>query len=619
MTGRKWFVRGLVFFVTGSAVALGLLYEAWTNPRATRQQVLVKLAEKFPTATIQLESARLRLLGGIALSELRMARRDDLDKSDFLYAPSAIIYHDKEQLLGGKLAIRKVELFRPRLRVVRQHDGRINLQGLCAPDNPDEKLPTFVLHNANIAIEDRAAPATPLVEINDLTLTIRNDPLASLTLEGSGQTDVVGPVRWTGQIHRPTQTALINLELPEIPIEPALVQRLAAICPEQAVHLRQLRGTATLEATVARQPGASQPLAYDLTLKLKDGSFSHARLPLPVDQIEATIKVINGQAPFAQLKARSGQAHIEVTARDLAWPGHLPATMDEVVRQVESHVEHLHVTPTIMAQLPAACPELGTDYSPTGPVSFDFTFDRQSDGRWHKHWLIRPEGLAGEFIHFRYPVDAVTGLIEIDSHSEKDQHAQVQLQGRASGQPFTLHGETRGEKPHAGVDMVLEGKDLVLDDKIFAALPEKSQDLARKFLPDICRQEGLRLRPMGLADLKVFIHRPRGHLKFANRYVINFHDTSVKYDLFPYPLSNVRGILDIRPDHWECLDFHGTHQGGEIRFEGRSFRSDTHTVHTSVVPASADGRVERADYVQLTVHGKSVLLDREFEQALAPA
>src|SRR5271166_3994139 len=115
MTWRKWLVRGLVFSLTAGAVAAGLLYEAWTNPVATRRQVLAKLGEKFVGATISLESARLRLLGGIAVSDLRMARRDDLDKGDFLYVPSAVIYHDKEQLLEGRLAIRKIELLRPRL------------------------------------------------------------------------------------------------------------------------------------------------------------------------------------------------------------------------------------------------------------------------------------------------------------------------------------------------------------------------------------------------------------------------------------------------------------------------------------------------------------------------
>ncbi len=80
------------------------------------------------------------------------------------------------------------------------------------------------------------------------------------------------------------------------------------------------------------------------------------------------------------------------------------------------------------------------------------------------------------------------------------------------------------------------------------------------------------MQPAGLANIKVFIRRLRGQHDFANRYVIALHDASLKYDLFPYPLENVTGLLDIQPDHWECQDFHGSHKGGEISVNGCSYR-----------------------------------------------
>jgi hypothetical protein len=119
---------------------------------------------------------------------------------------------------------------------------------------------------------------------------------------------------------------------------------------------------------------------------------------------------------------------------------------------------------------------------------------------------------------------------------------------------------------------------------------------------------------MGRADVKVSIRRPRGQARFFNRYVVAFHDAAVKYDQFPYPLENVRGVLDIQPDHWECRDFSGTHAGGEIRFEGRSFRP-----LAEGPPEGGAGRAERPDWVRVSIRGRDVLLDRDFEQALAPA
>src|SRR5439155_1407326 len=113
---RKWLVRGLVFSVVVVAAAAVWLYQHWANPTVVRQVVVTKLAGYFNGANITLDSAHMRLLGGIDVSELHLSRRDDVQKADFLYVPAAVIYHDKEHVLNGKLGINKIELNRPRLR-----------------------------------------------------------------------------------------------------------------------------------------------------------------------------------------------------------------------------------------------------------------------------------------------------------------------------------------------------------------------------------------------------------------------------------------------------------------------------------------------------------------------
>ena len=152
MTWRKWLVRSLVFSVMGVAALGVFLYVAWTNPTAVRRQVLAKLSQQFVGATVSVESARLRLLGGILVRDVRMARRDDLDRGDFLYAPATAIYHDKEHLLDGTLAVRKIELDRPRFRIVRERDGRINLSGVLSPPNLNERVPTLIIRRGTILI-----------------------------------------------------------------------------------------------------------------------------------------------------------------------------------------------------------------------------------------------------------------------------------------------------------------------------------------------------------------------------------------------------------------------------------------------------------------------------------
>ena len=79
MAWRKRLVRSLVLLIILSSGGALWVYRHWTNPESIRLQVLAKLGLYLPGANVTLDSAALRLLGGISLTELHMARRDDPD------------------------------------------------------------------------------------------------------------------------------------------------------------------------------------------------------------------------------------------------------------------------------------------------------------------------------------------------------------------------------------------------------------------------------------------------------------------------------------------------------------------------------------------------------------
>ncbi len=408
-------------------------------------------------------------------------------------------------------------------------------------------------------------------------MTITNDPLSTLVLEGSGQADVVGTVHLHARFHRPTTAAGAVFDLPGVPVGPTLVQRIAGFCPDLAAHLRQLRGDGKAQASATYRPEAAEPWSYDLSGQLHKGEWSHACLPAPLQQIEASLQCSNGRVPHAQLTARSGAATVNLELWDLAWPGHRPECIEEMVRELDAHIEHFPVTPSFFEHLPDACQSIQRLYKPAGPVTLTYRFCRSGAKHWHKHGEIQPEGMSAEFEQFRYPIEAVTGLIQVDSSSDHDNHINVDLAGRGSGCPVTVKGSVRGDKA-SEVDLVIAAEDVPIDHKLLRAVPERSRELARTFLPARSRELGLPsptlglTQPAGLVNIKVFVRRGRGEEDFANRYILSFHDTALKYDLFPYPLENVSGVLDIQPDHWECQNFHGSHKGGEIWVNAGSFR-----------------------------------------------
>jgi hypothetical protein len=262
--------------VLGGLALTAWLYLHWTDPVVVRQQVIAQLEAHFPGATVHVDTARLRLLGGVSLTDLRLVRRDNPELGDVLYVPEAIIYPDKEQFLQGTFAIRKIELSRPRLHVIRGQDGRWNTSDIIGPTNPEEPLPTIVMEQGTILVEDcLRAPDQTLVEIKGVSVTMLNDPLPTLDISARGNSDLLGPLQAHAVWQRASEAITVSFDTRETPFGPALVQRLAAYCSDLGEHLRQLQGVSRLHAVFSRLPGSDQPWGHHVHWQLSQGKLSH--------------------------------------------------------------------------------------------------------------------------------------------------------------------------------------------------------------------------------------------------------------------------------------------------------------------------------------------------------
>ncbi len=608
MAWRKWLVRGMVFTVLGLSVLGAVVYQAWTNPAAIRAQVLNHIRGRFVDAVgVSLDSAQLRLFGGIAVSELRVARTDGLDRKDFLYVPSGVIYHDKERLAQGVFAIRKLELHRPQVRLVRQHDGRWNVSGLFAPSDPNEPLPAIVIQQGTLILEEGGASSeTPMLEIKELAMTALEDPPGVVTITGSGLSDVAGPVRFNGIAQRRTGDFTGKLEAVDVPIGPELVQRIGAFYPEAAAQVHHLRGVGKIQASVAYHPASSQPLTYEATGRLLNGELN-GLLPIPLEKIDAVVHCVNGLIPLAHVTARSGDASLQLTLKDVAPPKSTPKDWYDLARELDLQVDHLNVTDDLLKQLPDSLHDLQETYRPAGLLSVTHTYRRDDAGKWRKRWLLRSEDMQSVFKNFAYKMVRITGTVDFETNSDPTTTVDVDLTGYSGPRPITLKGKVRGPKETAAIDLEIAGDNLPLDQKLFNALPrETGQKIAGQFLPARSRLRGLQAEPMGRADVRATIHREPGK-DFANHFVIRFHDASVQFEVFPIPLEKVSGLLDLRtPGGWECHDFQGVHDGGVLHLDGQSY-----------APQGSGGVQDR---IYVVIKGDQVAVDTEsFKNALSPS
>jgi hypothetical protein len=585
MSCRKWLVRGLVFILAGVLTCAALVYLRWTSPAVVRQQVLARLQTMFPHAAIALESARMRLLGGIALNELRLVRQDDPTRTDFAYVPSARISYDKEQLLDGKLALRKVELYRPRLRLLREKDGSWNWTNLMGPTDVHATWPTLVIDDGTVLLIDRqVSPGLPPLEISHVQLTVVNDPLHTVTFSGTGQSETIGLVELRGTWRRDTHEARLSASARGVPVTTSLVRRLCSHSPQADLTGLLVEGTADVQAQVQYHGGSPAPLTYNVACTAKLGKLQHPKLPLALDGVQLSARCLDGLLTLDRLTASAGSAQVLASGE---------ARLPNVARNFHAdlNVTDLPVSWELCQRLPVPVQLVYKAIHPTGVISADLAMDCQQ-GIWkQKTCKVRPEGLTVCYERFQYPVHRVRGTIETDMIARL---VKIAVKGQAGSRPVVLTGRWKDNGPAADVALDLHAEDIPLDETLTAALPtETIKSLARSF------------HAVGRADIVGHIRHVPGAAKYANTYLARFHDTAAKWDGFGYPLGNVTGTLLIYPDHWEFRDFNGSHNGAKVHINGQSF------------PPDPSGPPE-ASRILIELAGQNVGIDADLRAALKP-
>jgi hypothetical protein len=594
MAWRKWIVRGIVFGIIGAAATGSFAYQRWTNAGAVREQVITHIANIFPGAHVSVDSARLRILGGFQVNGLRLTREDDPEKHEFLNVPSAIFYHDKEKILDGELTLRKIELIRPRLRVRRGRDSKWNLQDLVAPKVPGAQLtalPAIVIHQGTLILEDHAdLSKAGSLEINDISLTIINDPLPRVIIRGAANSELLGKLYLQGSLDRLTSEAYLSFRATQIPLTQRLVERLPVNCPHDVTRRLQLSATAHVEGKVSYHPSQPNPFYYDVSAQIEKGKLEHPQLPLALTDLSVKLHCNNGELQLEKLTARSGATEIEA---------HGAALMPCVDQEFEVHLDLKHVVlgQELGTRLPTKLRNLQELFQPNGPTTISIACAKHA-GQWTpltdgKPSLVSllPEGIALAFKNFPYPLQNTTGKVDYNLLNQK---VEVNLLAHAGDRPVILSGRWTGEDDQADVDFNIQATDVPIDNKLSQALRTDSLAKLHAFAQSF--------HATGMVDVNSHIRHEPGKT-FRNEFLLRFHDVCMKWDEFPYPLTQVSGVLNVYPEHWDIKEFQGTHKKGQVHLNGKS------------IPKDEKGTDHE---VSLEIAGHNIELDEELHEALAP-
>jgi hypothetical protein len=545
MRVRSWVIRGLILTGVAALAALAWYANSWISPERVREQVILTLSEQFEGVDVHVGSARMRILGGIAVTDLRLARRGDPPDQPFLVIPNAILYHDKEQLNRGRLVIRKVEMDGPTLRIERAADGKWNVTEVIRSGTADKPVPTFVIKNGTVTVIDRAPGALPPVTLSDVQCTLLNDPLPALTVQATALARGYGPVDIRGRLNRVSNHLSFSVELGELPLGEAVVPVAKRFAPELAPHLGKLTANANVKAEFTFAPDTTPQWRHDVRFEVKGARFEHPDLPWPVEQITATVRSRDGQIKVDDATAQIGGAkvHLSLETRADALPVAAGAAAgDDLLRRIEDNLQRLEISAAgialddnLFARLPEKLKCRRTMFNPTGQVYLGYKFLREGAG-WRRELEMRPEknGLGIVYEKFRYPVSDVRGLVKRTLTHTGSAVTTLDLVGSAAGQLITLKGRIEGDGPDPGINLRIAGLNVPIDESLYAALPPKYAALARSF------------RASGRGNFVAEIKQQTGINLSENEFRIDITDGKLNYTGFPYQLEKVKGRLVIR-------------------------------------------------------------------------
>lgn len=552
MRVRSWLIRGLILVGVAALAALAWVANSWISPDRVREKVVGTLSEQFEGVDVHVGSARMRILGGIAVTDLRLTRRGDPPDRPFLSVPNAILYHDKEQLNRGVLTIKKVEMDGPVLRIERFADGKWNVAEVTKPPTTaDKPVPTFVVKNGTVEVIDRTPGALPPVTLTDVQLTLLNDPLPTLTVQASAAAKGYGPVNVRGRLNRINNHLSLSAEMAEVPLDTAAVPAAQRFAPELAVHLAKLKAVASIKADVTYAPDMVPQWHHDVRFEVKDARFEHPELPWPIEKITATVRSIDGRVKVEDATAQVGAAKVKVsleTRTDVANMGAQPTerrearpTEQDPFTRVEDAVQRIEVTAfgialdnSLFDRLPDKIKRGREMFSPTGNVDLGYKFTREGTG-WRREIEVRPKQSTMTYEKFRYPVSDVRGVVKRTITNAGNPVTTVDLVGTASGQPVTVKGRIEGDGDDPAISLRVVAQNVPLDEKLYSALPPKSAALVRQF------------RASGRGELFVAeITQAAGVNLTENEFRIDVKDGTLNYTKFPYPLEQMKGRLVIR-------------------------------------------------------------------------
>jgi hypothetical protein len=533
-----------------------------------RRHVEGFLGERYPHLEVAIGGARVIEGRGIVVYDLELAPRGDRKPNDeLLLIDELLVVCDVEltTLVRGVPPIQRLEAKNPHVWLRQSASGAWNFDQFV-PKNPSGMpIPPVIVRGGEATLSTEYADSSPPVSLRDIDLAVTpTDPARepgawpSLKIDAAAASPQLGQLELHGTVDGSKQFASVAVTMQGMQLDEQLVAWIRPVLPST---LAATKLSAVVDGTlnVSWQRGSAAPPAGVATLNLRQGRVEDPRLPRPVTELAARVKLDAEELKIEELRAKWGPSTIGLFLNRKGWSRNagvaVAARIDNVPLDAELHR-------TLVA---AANPQQGSGlkiadvlreewdkYSPQGVV--DATLQATFDGvKWLPTTTLVGRELSFESDKFAYRLTDGAGSISF-KHGDATRAPQldVNLYGMGGGQRVNIVAQVIDPRPGAVGWAQISGQDLVVDERLIAAVDQRIELACNGAARGVIAS----LHPAGKFNLDYWrINRAQPHAEPEITVKLTVVDGRVNYDGFPYPLQKISGVITSQEGRWTFSDF----------------------------------------------------------------
>jgi hypothetical protein len=558
-----------------------------------RVAVEARLAEKYPHLKVTVREAQLVRGEGIRVVGLSIVEPNHAGPQEELLYVDELFVHcttDPRRLLEGQLDVSRLTLRKPILRAVRRGDGRWSAAQLLPLPKFGDGMPTGVIEGGTLELVDLTGVAPTKLILRDANLkwapaeqpdAAGAAPRRLLRVEGRIAGDQIRNLTFDGWFDPNGSAWSLAGGVDGLDLSPELRDSLPLPKDDRLALLSQMRAKAEAQFRISYQASldAASPSQFDFDVagRMVDGRLEDPRLTFPVTDLTGKFRMNRDGVALSECTARHGSSTLRLDLTKQGFDSQGPM-------RIQASTQRLTLDSKMLELLPETWRSQWHNFMPTGQVDVDgvVTFDGQT---WRPEVTLRLVDVAFTYHKFPYRLERARGELKL-----VDKQLSLNLAAQAENDELQIVGDFTLDGPRSFGWAEIRGNGVRIDDRLLRALPDNFQPFARS------------LHPQGRLGAYVRCWKDAGGDGKMHRHVVlNVQDGLLRYDKFPYPLTNIFGTIEVRDDLFILHDdLRATNDTARITCRGQC------------TPIAEGGELT------LSFHGETVPIDEELRDALSP-